>query len=452
MRRVLVTGLGGAGRTTVAAATALAAARAGKRTLFLSAEPGEVLGAPVAGRVDAPAAVAETLWAARIEPGADFRAEFLSLQQRSSAALDLLGARPLEDEELTDLPGSDQFALLRALTVAARGPWDVAVVDMPPLRETIALLALPDQLRRYLRRLLPRERQAARALRPMLAQLAGVPMPAQWLYETAERWDTELAGVQSVIESSNTNVTVVAEPGPAAADALRTARAGLSLHGLDVEMIVANRCVPEGSPDTWAAGLAAQQRKCVDQWVTDWVVRGQAQVCEMPHLGRDPRGLEDLALLETEANCASDESHFHTEDDARLGSLVLALHWDREERGPDPWWVEDVYATAAERARQIEALADTDNHWHGRNGVLPAEPDPVDDGTLVLHLRLPGAVKEELALVRRGDELLITVGPFRRIFPLPSALRRCTVAGAALEEGVLRVRFTPDPDLWPRGR
>ncbi|MEU9387748.1 hypothetical protein AB0D38_45510, partial [Streptomyces sp. NPDC048279] len=39
---------------------------------------------------------------------------------------------------------------------------------------------------------------------------------------------------------------------------------------------------------------------------------------------------------------------------------------------------------------------------------------------------------------------------FRRIVALPSALRRCTVAGAALRDGELRLRFAPDPDLWPR--
>ncbi|MER5954649.1 ArsA-related P-loop ATPase [Streptomyces sp. NPDC001893] len=39
MRTVLVTGPGGSGRTTAAAATALTAARRGARTLVLSAEP-----------------------------------------------------------------------------------------------------------------------------------------------------------------------------------------------------------------------------------------------------------------------------------------------------------------------------------------------------------------------------------------------------------------------------
>ena len=37
-----------------------------------------------------------------------------------------------------------------------------------------------------------------------------------------------------------------------------------------------------------------------------------------------------------------------------------------------------------------------------------------------------------------------------RIVELESGLRRCTVSGAALTDGVLRVRFTPDPGLWPR--
>ncbi|MET7716597.1 ArsA-related P-loop ATPase [Streptomyces sp. NPDC005407] len=410
MRTVLVTGLGGAGRTTVAAATALAAARRGNRALFLSAEPGDVFGAPVTGRPDAPDGITDGLWAARVDSGADFRAEFLSLQERAAAGLDLLGAARLEDEELTELPGSEQFALLRALKTAVGG-WDVVVLDLPPLRETIALLALPEQLRRYLRRLLPPERQAARALRPMLAQLAGVPMPSQWLYETAARWDSELAGVQAMIESAGTTLRVVADPGPAAADALRTARAGLALYGLPVDTLVPNRILPRDSADSWLATLSAQQEKCLSEWYEDWAPQGSIR--EAPHLGRDPRGLEDLALLDTGDGLA-------VEAVGALEALeALGPHRHRGERREDPWRVAEGHGT---------------------------------DSVFVWELPLPGAVKEELALVRRGDELLITVGPFRRIVPLPSALRRCTVAGAGLTDGVLRVRFQPDPDLWPRAR
>ncbi|MFE4370044.1 ArsA family ATPase [Streptomyces sp. NPDC056835] len=391
MRTVLVTGPGGAGRTTIAAATALAAARPGGRVLLLCADPlGDLLGTP-AGSPDDPAPVRDGLWAARVDSGAHFRTETLAFQERAATALELLGARKLAGEELTELPGSEQSALLHALRRAAAGDWDVLVVDLPPLRDALDLLALPEQLRRYLRRLLPQERQAARALRPVMAQLAGIPMPAQWLYETAARWDAELAAVQSLIEDPATTLRLVAEPGPAAAEALRAARAAIALYGLRVDALVPNRILPGDAADPWLATLVAQQRKCLDEWQEEWPPG--TPVHAVGHLGRDPRGPDDLALLD---------------------SLP-----PREPAGPveDPWPVEDRLA---------------------------------EENLLVWCLPLPGAVKSELALVRRDDELLLTVGPFRRIVPLPSALRRCTVTGAALTDGVLRVRFIPDPALWPR--
>ncbi|RSS52095.1 ArsA-related P-loop ATPase [Streptomyces sp. WAC01280] len=374
MRIILVTGLGGAGRTTVAAATALAEARAGRRVLLVSEDAD-------------PPADGGSLRVLRPDPAADFRREFLALQARSGAALDLLGATPFEDAELTELPGSRHFALLRALRDAAHGDHDLAVVDLPPLTEALALLALPEQLRRYLRRLLPPERQAARALRPMLAQLAGVPMPAQWLYETTARWEAELAAAQAVADAPTTRVHLVLEPGPAATRALRTARLGLALQGLALDAVVANRLLPADSDDPWFAGLAAEQHRNLAELRT-----AAGVVHELPHLGRAPRGAEDLALL-----------------------------------APVP---------------PAAPLAPAPGH--------EVEDRREEDGVLVWHIALPGAVKEELALVRRGDELLLTVGPFRRHLPLPPALRRCTVTGAGLVDGDLRVRFTPDPGLWPR--
>ncbi|MYR58767.1 ArsA family ATPase, partial [Streptomyces sp. SID625] len=82
----------------------------------------------------------------------------------------------------------------------------------------------------------------------------------------------------------------------------------------------------------------------------------------------------------------------------------------------------------------------------------PVEDRIADDGVLVWRIPLPGARRDELDLVRRGDELVLTAGGFRRIVALPSALRRCTVDGAALREDELRIRFAPDPALWPRDR
>ncbi|MFF4847718.1 ArsA-related P-loop ATPase [Streptomyces sp. NPDC001194] len=405
MRILLITGPGGAGRTTVAAATALAAAGNGARVLLLSGDAGDPLAALVGEPTGEPVEAAPGLAAvpaggvlvARVDSGAEFREELVALQERGSALLGMVGARPLGAEELTELPGAEQFALLRALRRAAAAPdTDLVVVDLPPLHQAVAALALPARLRRYLARLLPAERQAARALRPVLAQLAGVPMPAQWLYEAAARWDEELAAVQAVVEAGTTSLHVVAEPGPGADAALRTGLLGLALEQLPVAAIVANRMVPQGSPDPWLAGLAAQQEKYAAQWAGAGPA-DDVPVLPLGHLGRDPQGPDDLLRL--------------------TGAQGLVPRAQADSRARRAWAVEDRLT---------------------------------DDGVLVWVVPLPGAHKRDLDLVRRGDELLLAAGPYRRIVPLPSALRRCTVSGAALADGVLRIRFTPDPGLWPR--
>ncbi|MFF4955703.1 ArsA family ATPase [Streptomyces sp. NPDC001222] len=387
MRTILITGPGGSGRTTVAAATALEAARRGTRTLVLSADRtdtlGAVLGVPT-GSTPAEAAPGLMTW--RPDADARFREDLVAFQDRAAGALDLLGAARLDPEEVTPLPGAGELALLRALRDAALSDtYDLLVVDLPPAPQALALLALPGELRRYLRRLLPPERQAARALRPVLGRLAGVPMPAEWLYETAARWDVELAAVEAVVADRATSAWLVAEPGPAGADAVRTAATGLALHTLRPEVLVANRLLPDDAPDAWQAGLVAQQSKAVEEW------RGAYDVHVVPHLGRDPRGADDLVALDVPA----------------VNPLPAPVEW-------------------------------------------PVTDRRAEDGVLVWHIPLPGAIRDELDLVRRGDELVVTAGSFRRIVPLPSALRRCTVAGAALREGELRIRFAPDPELWPR--
>jgi arsenite-transporting ATPase len=212
-------------------------------------------------------------------------------------------------------------------------------------------------------------------------------MPAEWLYETAARWDLDLAAVEAVLADRDTVVRLVAEPGPAGADAVRGAGLALALRGLRPDVLVANRVLPEAARDTWPVGLIAQQRKTLDEWRASYDVRTVA------HLGGDPRGTDDLAALAVPG----------------VNSTTSTVEWSVADR-----------------------LA--------------------DDGVLVWHIPLPGAIRDELDLIRRGDELLVSAGQFRRIVPLPSALRRCTVAGAALRDDVLRVRFAPDPDLWPQTR
>jgi arsenite-transporting ATPase len=405
-RTVLVTGTGGGGRSTVAAATARAAADGRRRVLLLAEGSGDaarfLLGtapAPGAPGRAVPVPAVPGLWVAGTGPDDDFRARVAAAQDSGRAALDFAGAAALLEDELTAPPGAGAVALLGALRAAHRAEpaWDVVVVDMPPAEAALRVLALPGQARRWLRRLLPPEKQAARALRPVLAQLAGVPMPTGRLYRTAERWDAELAAVRGVLTAPGLSVRLVAEPLEGVADPLRTARGALALFGVPLESVVAARVLPYAGDTPWPAALREEQAGVL-AGLRELCGDGGVRLAEVPHLGRTPRGARDLAVLA----------------DA-VGPPVPA--------GEVP---------------------------------VPAAPvvedGPGDAGRLVWRLELPGARKETLGLVRSGDDLIVGVGPHRRVLPLPPVLRRCRVEGAGLEAGVLRVRWVPDEDLWPAAR
>ncbi|MFD8698381.1 ArsA family ATPase [Kitasatospora purpeofusca] len=373
----------------VAAATALHAARQGRRTLLLAADdPHRTLDAVLGVRLEAePAGYAPGLAVARTDEQAAFRHALDEIGGRLKPALDLLGADPLDPEELTALPGTARLALLRALPAVEA---EVLVVLAPPPADLIATLALPEQLERYLARLVPEQRQAARALRPLLAGLAGVPMPADWLYETRAKAAGALAEARAAITAPGTSVRLVT-----AADAhpfaeLGRIRAGLALHGHRPDAVVVHGVLPDAaadSPDPWLAALAGRRRD------------------ELTALAAT---LDGIPLLTTGPAEATLEA---------VADRLYGAGSGPEARAAGPWTVEDRRAA---------------------------------DGLLVWRLELPGAAREDLDLVRRGDELVVGLGAHRRVLALPSALRRCTVAGAGLQDGVLAIRFAPDPALWPR--
>jgi arsenite-transporting ATPase len=62
----------------------------------------------------------------------------------------------------------------------------------------------------------------------------------------------------------------------------------------------------------------------------------------------------------------------------------------------------------------------------------------------MLRLSLPLVSRAEVDLARNGDDLVVTVGSYRRLLTLPSGLARFRVAAARVEQGELQVRFVED--------
>jgi arsenite-transporting ATPase len=63
----------------------------------------------------------------------------------------------------------------------------------------------------------------------------------------------------------------------------------------------------------------------------------------------------------------------------------------------------------------------------------------------VLSMRLPFAGREDLDVHRKGDELYIKVGPYKRNLILPQTLQRLTVREASFQGDRLEVLFAREP-------
>lgn len=387
MRLLLFTGKGGVGKSTVAAGTAALAAARGLRTLVVSTDTAHSLGdAFAAGVGSGPTEVAPSLFVQQVDAQRQFERSWTEIQGYLRDVLDAAGVDPLAAEELTVLPGAEEvLALLELRTQARSGEWDVIVVDCAPTAETLRLLALPEALNWYMRRLFPVERRMVKALRPVLAKAAGVPMPQEAVFDAVERLYAELAEVQELLSGEQSSVRIVLTPERMVLAEARRAWTTLSLYGYPVDGVVVNRVFPSEGADSWRAGWVEAQAEVLADVHDSFA---SLTVWTSAYRSREPLGLEQLR------------------------EVAAALYGDS-----------DPFAPAA--------------------GSGPFRVEQAD-GVAVLHLALPEAGSADVDLARSADVLVITYGPYRRVLTLPASLDRLQVAGAQVAGGELRVRFTEE--------
>lgn len=397
MRLLLFTGKGGVGKTTVAAATAVHAARCGVKTLVVSTDAAhslaDVVGEPLGSM---PREVGDGLFAQQVDARARAERSWRTVQEYVIAVLDAVGVDAPVAEELTTLPGAEEIlALLEVRDQVRAGTWDVVVVDCAPTAETLRLLALPDVLAGLLGRLLPVDRRVVRALATGARGARGLPAPRDEVVEGVERLQAELAEVREVLTAPGSSVRLVLTPESAVVAEVRRTWTALVLYGYGVDAVVANRLVPGDGDDPWRAGWARQQAVQLAEVTASFA---PLPVLLAGYLPAEPVGVAQLREL-----------------------------------------AEQVYGPPGTQAA-ADLLADP-----CLGPVLRVERE---GSGFVLVLWLPLAQRRDLELSRQGDDLIVVVDGRRRVLSLPSALRRCQVVGAALRSGQLRVRFEPDPALW----
>ncbi len=387
MRIILFTGKGGVGKTTAAAGTAALAARDGLRTLVMSTDAAHSLvdafGCTTSSTGSGPSEIGPDLWLLQIDAQRRFERSWAEIRGYLLSVLGAGGVDPITAEELTVIPGAEEvLALLEVREQALSGDWDLVVLDCAPTAETLRLLALPEALGWYMDRVFPVERRVVKALRPVLNRTAGVAMPADAVFEAVARLHADLREVQRILTGPSATVRLVLTPETIVVAEARRSLTTLSLYGYRVDGVLANRIFPEGGEDPWRARWVAAQRRVLEEVVDSFA---PLPVWPSAYQVAEPVGPDALADFAAAAYA-----------------------------GADPYAVP-----------------------HGA-GPLRIERSGAD---AVLRIALPFATQEDVDLARHRDELVVTVGSYRRVLALPAALVRHEVTGARVEGGSLQVRF-----------
>jgi len=386
MRIILVTGKGGVGKTTVAAATAIAAADAGYRTLVSSTDPAHSLADALDVELgDVPRTVHRGLDGQQIDTQAQLERHWGTIRDQLIDVFDWGGVGGLEAEEFLIFPGMDElFALLDVNERARSGDYDAIVVDCAPTAETLRLLSLPEVLSWYFERVMPAERRIMRAARPFLTRLTDLPVPEDSVFQAAQ---SVFGGVEQVkqllSDPALTSARLVVNPERMVIDEARRTYTYLALFGYGVDGVVINRVLPDVVSDPY-----------FERW----------RAIQAGHLDTIDDAFRDVSRLK-----------LRLFDDEMVGVEKLRDMAKELYEGTDP-----IMGLEAHSPFQVEETEDE----------------------VSLEMSVPFATKQEVDVFRHGPELYVQVGSYRRSFVLPDSLHRRQVRRASLDGGVLRVVFS----------
>ena len=391
-RTILYTGKGGVGKTSVAACTARACARAGLRTLVISTDPAHSLSESFEAELASePVEIEARLWGQEVKAQEEMERHWSGVRDWLGELFVERGVDRISADELTVPPGMDElFSLLRLQGHHRSGDWDAIIVDCAPTGETLRLLSFPDVARWWIEKVFPdgapdpRRGATDRALaaRHPVAQRSGVRRHPPPLREPdRDERDPPRPGAIDGPAGHEPRKMVIGE-------AMRTFTY-LNLYGYLTDAVIVNRIFPAEVGDYFAGWRRVQE--------------------------------EHLELVESAFSPVP---------------VLRAPYFDREVIG-------------AEMLDRLAAELFTDRAAEDVLHDTVTQELEIPDVGARLRLALPFARKGDIALKKIGLELVVRVDGQKRTITLPPALAAFRPTEATFEDGALEIRFDDAPRPSP---
>ncbi|MFY0609811.1 MAG: TRC40/GET3/ArsA family transport-energizing ATPase [Candidatus Atelocyanobacterium thalassa] len=389
MRVILMTGKGGVGKTSVAAATGMKCAELGYKTLVLSTDPAHSL----ADSFDLelghkPVAIRPKLWGAELDALMELEGNWGAVKRYITQVLQARGLDGVQAEELAILPGMDEiFGLVRMKRHHDEGEYDVLIIDSAPTGTALRLLSIPEVGGWYMRRFYKPLQGMSVALRPLVEPLfkpiAGFSLPDKEVMDAPYEFYEQIEALEKVLTNNKqTSVRLVTNPEKMVIKESLRAHAYLSLYNVSTDLVIANRIIPDTVNDSF-----------FEKWKNSQSIYKQEihnnfhplPVKEVPLFSQELCGMESLERLK--------EILYKDEDPTQV------------------YYQEDT----------IRIIKEKD--------------------ICSLELYLPGIPKEQIQLNKTGDELNIRIGNHRRNLVLPKSLASLNPSGAKMEDDYLKISF-----------
>jgi len=381
MRIILYLGKGGVGKTTIAAATAVRSAKMGKRTLVVSTD----LAHSLADCLNTPLAsypkeLSPNLWAQEVNVLDEMRRGWSKVQDAMSKVLRKQGLDEVMSEELALIPGMDEIVSLTNIYRNAReGNFEVVIIDAAPTGETVRLLSMPDTFQWYVGRIT--SSAALNLARPLIKAV----MPSAEILDAVQLLSERVKTLREVL--SNPDISsyrpVVNPERMVIKEALR-AETYLALFGYPIDAVICNRVIPPGNyQDTFMQELYQNQEKQRHQIHQTFA---PLPIWEAPYYSHEILGI------------------------SQLGKLAEVIFGEQ-----DP----------------------TQVFYRGQIQEVTRQGD-----VYVLRLPLPHVEMDKVLMTKKGDEMIIEIGNFKRDITLPSVLANQEATVARFVNKALEIHFT----------